>query len=418
MIIKLEFTSSKFQHVVWRIIKECINNEAITSVAALQSAATSGSWASALLQNFDAANSYIIRTNAPNTSLTVAHYAGNTASTKRNFHFTLMQSVSTDTTKKYYNQIIGGAQIGSPAPYLNTESRRGVAITSGNILTNNMPPTNADGVDLDSGTPVGITDLSSTYPRSNSTTAGSQIYTIWVHVTDTCFAYCFNGTGLTTSGFPATSTIAYTVGQFSGVYLSSEYKPYDYFNTTANGMIPVITTGTNSTGDWPDSTMYTLRNPVQGGGYFSILTTLQANTTSWPLQPNTNSVQAYPITSSSLAVSHCISGRSAGHMSLVSTNAVTTANTISFALLISTTANNKVANSALTTPSYCMHPIGWEHHYFGYMGGDMTAKSNIFLFNGDYTPGDEYTVGGRTYVIWPMHDQLAATRVGISIPKE
>jgi len=55
---------------------------------------------------------------------------------------------------------------------------------------------------------------------------------------------------------------------------------------------------------------------------------------------------------------------------------------------------------------------------FNIMGGDISAVSDIYLFNGDYTPGDEITDGNRTFIIMPFGFDPTTYRLGIAVPKE
>jgi hypothetical protein len=47
----------------------------------------------------------------------------------------------------------------------------------------------------------------------------------------------------------------------------------------------------------------------------------------------------------------------------------------------------------------------------------MSEKSGYYLFNGDYFPGDQFTYGGKTYVIFSTYVGYV-DRVGIAVPME
>ena len=84
MYIKLNFTADKPLNYVFRVINECINNTGITSIATLQSTASSGTWHSSLLSGLDATNSEIIRTGTGTTGLTsktVSQYVKSSSNT-------------------------------------------------------------------------------------------------------------------------------------------------------------------------------------------------------------------------------------------------------------------------------------------------------------------------------------------------
>ena len=110
MLIKLNYTTgnAKWQYQIWRIVNECINNAAITSIATLQSTATSGSWDSSLLSGLDTANSYIVRTSGLSTTNTKSHIFGAPVASvsQGGVKFTIEQSVYDSLSTKYYTQIV------------------------------------------------------------------------------------------------------------------------------------------------------------------------------------------------------------------------------------------------------------------------------------------------------------------------
>jgi len=66
--------------------------------------------------------------------------------------------------------------------------------------------------------------------------------------------------------------------------------------------------------------------------------------------------------------------------------------------------------------SYVLHPMVWNRADYNNIGGLISDKSGIYLFNGDYAAGDEFTVSGITYSIWPLADGWGY-RVGLAVPK-
>lgn len=66
--------------------------------------------------------------------------------------------------------------------------------------------------------------------------------------------------------------------------------------------------------------------------------------------------------------------------------------------------------------TYVLHPIVWNRADYNNIGGLISDKSGVYLFNGDYTAGDEFSVSGITYSIWPLADGWGY-RVGLAVPK-
>jgi hypothetical protein len=64
-----------------------------------------------------------------------------------------------------------------------------------------------------------------------------------------------------------------------------------------------------------------------------------------------------------------------------------------------------------------MLPILWRCSFYGNTGGNTSAQTGVFLFNGDYFPGDEFTNGGITYKIWPVWAGYS-DRIGLAVPKQ
>jgi hypothetical protein len=89
---------------------------------------------------------------------------------------------------------------------------------------------------------------------------------------------------------------------------------------------------------------------------------------------------------------------------------------------ISTTAGNKFATPALTSFGYPLFPLTFRRLgstvNVQTLGGDVTSKGKMYIFNGDYLPGDEYIWNNKTYVLWPLGTTGPANRMAYAIPKE
>ena len=133
MYVKLNFNAATPLSYCYRIIDGIINNTNITSIATLQSQATSVGWTSALLQNLDATNSEIIRTGSGITGLTsntVSRFNKISASATYvdDHEWTVEFSRYDDTSKKYYISQVSGGE----GTYTST-TRMANALTSGTL---------------------------------------------------------------------------------------------------------------------------------------------------------------------------------------------------------------------------------------------------------------------------------------------
>jgi len=75
--------------------------------------------------------------------------------------------------------------------------------------------------------------------------------------------------------------------------------------------------------------------------------------------------------------------------------------------------------TATTTPTgaFSLQPLVWSRADYNAIGGLISDKSSIYLFNGDYLAGDEFSSGGQAYSIWPLADGFSQ-RVGLAVPKK
>jgi len=85
--------------------------------------------------------------------------------------------------------------------------------------------------------------------------------------------------------------------------------------------------------------------------------------------------------------------------------------------LIHTTAQTRYPSTDLRTVGYGMLPLRWRNSYRFNRGGNATDRGGFYIFNGEYFPGDTFTHGGKTYMIWPTYVGYTQ-RVGVAVPKE
>ena len=96
---------------------------------------------------------------------------------------------------------------------------------------------------------------------------------------------------------------------------------------------------------------------------------------------------------------------------------VGSATTPSYAGAVSTAASTRYPNTTLTSTGFGLMPFGWEASYFGNFGGNASEQSGVYLYNGDYVPGDTFSANGKIYMIWPMWSGYS-NRVGFAVPME
>jgi len=414
MFIKLSFTANTRITVPLRMLMDIINTNTITSVSALQSRFTSGSYSSTLTANFDAANSTIIRTVDP--SNTKAHYTSY-ANTRPDYgisEFTIEQPTYDAPGSKIYTQLSAGSVSTNLPPYFAV----GTAITGGTINSSSLPLTVSDTSTSTSGV-TGTTLTLGGNPLAFSNqifSAGNgydNIRTFWAYVTDTCFFFATtNGTSYN-SGFGPTYA---DPTKFCGPYFQTQYTRYDYHNTDSNGICPVLYTSPRGVG--------------LGYGTSADLTTVQnikytSNSTTLPLRVH-GMVNALPQVGSSWPIIYnnyvhmTMAGRTSAIYGLNQAQVLGTvgsSTTPSVAGGVSTAASTRYPSANLSSTGFGLMPFGWEANAFGNHGGNASDQNGVYIFNGDYVPGDTFTYNNKVYMVWPMYSGYS-NRLGFAVPME
>lgn len=406
MFLKLQFTSPKFPSAFFRILNEIINDDTLTSVSAVQDKATSASWNADLTQYLDWTNCQLVRTGTGTTALTSntqSHIARPTATSGTDaFEFVLKQKVYDADTVYYIS--LGAASTGAAIL-----SNIGTALTNP-FSSSSWAVTASTTQSTAQGTTLGLTSSISAHSHAGGNTT---CYTMWVFLTDTTFLYGFTGTngGYSVMGYPSLSNLQSSTA-WIGPYQWSQYTRRDYWNTDANGFIPVIfsnpTRSSTSFGsaatDWTATknsvSVTTSENPFAIYNYAEIA---PSNGTVWTktiysqvLWGVGNRYSDFPMTSSLSTASAAVQ---------------------CYGAFINTTAQNRVLLPSLDGKrGYALLPITFKRN--GMLGGNMTDKSGYYLFNGDYFPGDEFTYNGKTYHIIPGNGVCQTNRLGWAIPKE
>lgn len=410
MFIKLQYTADTRLTVPLRTLKEIINNSGITSVSSLQSTWTG--WDATLKANFDAANSTIVRTNSPTS--TVAHMSTAIASDSYQaygeFEFTIEQPTYDASSSKIYTQLMCNNT--SQTVFYNI----GSAITGGTIASPSVAPTVAETA---STTPQGTTltiggnPLGSVNPVLGTTSGFSNVRTFWAYITDKCFFFATTNGTTYNSGWGPTYLDS---TKFCGPFFQTQYTRYDYHNLDSNGIVPVIYTSPRGAGI--------------GYGTANDLTNIQnilflTNTTAVPIRAH-SMVSAAPQVGSAWPkiynqyVNMTYASRSTSIYAANQPQTVGTAtNSVlpSYAGAVSTAASTRYPNSTLTATGFGLMPFGWEANYFGNHGGNASDQNGVYIFNGDYVPGDTFTYGNKVYMIWSMYSGYS-NRVGLAVPME
>jgi hypothetical protein len=400
-----------------RILTDIINTSSITSVSALQSRFTSASYDATLTSNFDATNSTIIRTTSPTN--TIAHYTTNSNATPASYgdcEFTLEHSVYDNTSTKFYTQITSNSVASAVSTYYYSI---GDSITGGTISSVGLPVSAPDtsatvssAISNQIKLTLGGTPLAFTNAIAGPTTSGgSNIRTFWAYITDKSFIWATTNTTSYNSGLGTTYADA---TKFSGPFIVSQYTRYDYHNTNSNGIIPVMYSSPRGAGiGWgTTSDLTSTWNPLY-----------TSDSTNLPMRVY-NLISAAPQVGSAWPkiynpyVTPTVGGR--GNETVAynygqGVGTVTNPNATSYGSPLTTTTAARFVNSTLTSNTFGLLPLGWQHTYYGNYGGNASDQGGFYMFNGDYAPGDTFIYNGTAYMIWPMYSGYS-NRIGLAVP--
>lgn len=408
MYVKLNYTTATSIPTMFRVFTDIVNNSSITNVAALVARFTSASYHSDLTTGFDATNSEIIRTVSPST--TVANYRRDSASATypNSYIFTLEQSVYDAPSTKYYTQLASKGTSNSTTAYYGT------GITGGTMSTSSYPLTLGNSSATADTTPA-LTITNSNSGTIMTNTQQLAVYTFWAYLTDKCFIWCVTHGGAYKNGWGVT----YGDGTIQGgPWITTQYTRFDYHNTSANGVIPVIYTnpargtgvGWGVAADYNDAlnvsyngtlnAVFKAMNIVNGlpyvGSSFPLRTHQLVN---WGCGTRTN--EFYGLTA---------------YQTSATFNSTSSRTYVELSRALTTTAHQRWPNSTNQSTGFAMLPLTWACTLYGNSGGNMTSQGAFYIFNGDYAPGDEFTYNGITYAIWPSWVGYS-NRIGLAIPK-
>lgn len=411
MFIKLNYTSDKKIKTIFRIVTDIINTSSITNISALRTRAASASYDPAMLTGLDDANSEIIRTDDP--AGVKAHYNVPGSPAGDIFYFTLEFGVYDNVATKYYTQITSTAAA-------TTVFKIGTSITGGTMASSQFPLTTLEtGTTTGAGTVLTLGNVfsgdPSTSPLSTGASGTTTIRTFWAYITNTAMIWCTTNAASTASGWPSTFSASTS---FCGPHIVSQYTRYDYHNTDANGIVPVMYSNPRAVGqgfgiqkDWLQTwnTNLSAAN-ILPFRVINLVNALPQVGTSWP-------IVYHPY------VNHAVNARSSSQISW-SFNAVgPVLGTVSSATAVSrgqgvvTVANQRYPTADLTGTGFALLPLQWDSPWVGNYGGNASNTGGFYIFNGDYSPGDTFTLNGKTWMVWPAYFGQA-DRIGLAIPKE
>jgi len=417
---------------MFRVLTDIINTPDIVDVTSFYNAANSAGYTSSMIGNFDPVNSTIIRT--VNPSQTKAHFSGQNSTGQSKF--TLEMAAYDDPTSKGYIQYINPSVTGSISYY----AAYATSITGGTITSSQLPDNVADanttylGTNLTiGGTGFDYTAVGSIYTAGTSgtsTASTNSIRTLYAYVSNTAFVWCTNQTA-NINGWP--SPAQQGISNFSGPWIMSQYTRYDYWNSSSNGVFPLMILNARADGQgllandfvYGTNVNYTTVSALAGAAPpFIVLNTYRISSTF-----GMATIQyTRPTASYGQFVNHMVGTKSSyGALGLANT-VFTVGSGANAAVGIGNATNNYAAGLALTpqwrsgssdlgSSSFLHQPLGWNCDYWGNFGGTASEQSGIYIFNGEYNAGDEYTIAGKTYVVWPTFDNVM-NRIGVSIPKE
>jgi hypothetical protein len=415
MLVKLNYTSDTNWKAGFRILNQIIGDATIVSTSTLQSSLVSGSASSFLTTGLDYVNCDVKRiTTLTNT---ISHFSQPTSGWNSG-EFTIRQTVYDTTSTYFYYQIYDASSAGTTA-YTQAVQRHGPGpLNTGNMTTGQTPLTAAQSVAA--GTAVTLNNTLTGYygwsatPFVQSAAGMDQVRCFWFYVTDTCFLWALTLASSSPLGFATT----YSNGtNYCGPWYIGQYTRYDYFNTAGNGVIPYLMTndkGVNSQGfgvssDWDSAHNISYgphgASPNPPFMVYNLVNALPKVGTSWPLlaaqQVNwgvgSRYDEVYGLTAS--GTNNGTRGSAASNPTLF------------------TTVSTRFPSADLASTGFAMLPILWRCSNYGNTGGNTSAQTGVYLFNGDYFPGDEYTYNGITYKIWPVFAGYT-NRIGLAVPKQ
>jgi hypothetical protein len=411
MFIKIQYTAHKQYNQTLRLLTGIVNDPLITDVATLQS--RSSTWHGNIIASIDFDNSEIIRTEDP-TNVKM-RYAKDANTSNTNHYWIAEFDVYDNPGEKWYVQSSNTNGTGGLTANwaVGTDISGSVSIDDASFAPNLADTTNIT---------ASITRLLASNTTDNNFSGSyncpnrSEIRTMWVYVTNECMVLSYTMGTTTNNGMPDTFTTGANSATNAGPYFFGHYERWDYWNKASNGIVPAIYSNIwmgNGQGlidsEWYNITNTKYQTRDSTAGSFRLFGTIDATpavTTSWPIEKFLNINTGVGLRNDAV-----------GPLNQIVYGAATNSATQSVGPVLQILPNYRFISEDLKATSFAMLPMTWGHSYYQNMGGSFTARSNVYVFNGEYFPGDEYTFNNKTYIIWPFYNGYQ-NRLGIAIPKE
>lgn len=403
MYVKLNFTTNVTQKTVWRIFQDIIATAGTTSIAAFQTRANTSYHPD--LKVVDYANSEIIRGVDP-TGVKAMIHNQNTFDSSFNFH--LRQEVHDDPGTYYYISILSVGDNQSRSYFRVGDTLTGDIAAASSIGVGIANIDDFHGSNFDQVSPI----YSPSAYLGYDATFGNTITGFKAYLTNNCFMFSFNSGTLGVTGY---SDSFNTTASYSGPWMFMQYKRFDHHNNTGNGIIPLIFPncdvshiGFGQGVHWTNPVNTTASGTGSNAAPFRAFNLINASH---------RIGSSYPTVYAPI-VAHTVGYRSAEQIAL-SYEVVDTSGIYDYSTrkVIDERANYRHPTFDLNNSGYGLFPIGWSNLYLGNHGGNFTELNNVYVFNGEYQPGDELGIGEKVYTIWPGYVGYS-NRFGIAIPKE
>jgi len=261
------------------------------------------------------------------------------------------------------------------------------------------------------------------YTSSNMT--GAIMY-----ITDNCFMLSFTGAAVKyPNGFPAGTNLA-NLSYYRGIHFVGAYTRIDPWNTAANGIPPFVCSQQGSPNGIGGGFLASLNqvSTLQNAGSTAAIggAALVADRQLNNGYSSTNTTQPYVVGGTTGgAVNFGCGNRFNDVYGLCESStdpsvASATASIGTYANIgvpLCRSAGVRYLSSDLKSTSYALLPLTWANSFYNSNGGNISDKTGVFWFNGDYFPGDILTSGTKTYVLWPgcfSHTE----RIALAVPRE
>jgi hypothetical protein len=405
MFIKVQFSANTRYNTTLRVLTAIFQNSNITSASTLQS--QSGSWSVDLKGNIEFDKCQIIRTDTA-SNVKMRYMKSNTNAVYQHFWMTEFDVYDNPGQKWYLESRNNGA--GATDTYFGVGTD--ISGSTGTMSEPSLAVNLADSYATASLTRARLaTSADNSISTINNPPSSENIRTMWAYVTNECIVLAYTMATSTNTGM----TTTFNSTNFAGPYIFGHYERWDYWNKPSNGIVPVMYTniwratsqGLNTEFLGVLNSEYSTKNNATGN--FRIFNTINAapsTNTSWPLQ-------RFPIVNTGVGLRHnnivALNGASnPGNAAATGTY---------YSALYNTGGFTRYISEDLKSTTFAMLPITWGNSYYQNMGGSFSARTQVYLYNGDYFPGDEFIFNDKTYMIWPLNNGYT-NRLGLAIPKE